>query len=62
MKSTQVEKNSVKSLYNASLFRIYFYKERLAFGPYLAIGIMLSALYGEKIIAIYVKILENTVI
>ncbi|NOR45006.1 MAG: hypothetical protein GQ534_05410 [Candidatus Delongbacteria bacterium] len=62
MKSNTIETNSVKSLYNASLFRIYFYKERLAFGPYLAIGIMLSALYGDKIINLYFKMLENVII
>ncbi len=62
MKSDHVHINSVKSLYNASLFRIYFYKERLAFGPYLAIGIILSALYGEKIIDLYLKMLENIVV
>lgn len=62
MKNKTIEINSVKSLYNASLFRIYFYKERLAFGPYLAIGIMLSALYGEKIIDLYLKMLENIVV
>ncbi|MDA3885538.1 MAG: prepilin peptidase [Candidatus Delongbacteria bacterium] len=62
MKSNPVEVNSVKALFNASLFRIYFYKERLAFGPYLAIGIMLSALYGGKIIDLYIKFLENMAI
>jgi hypothetical protein len=54
-----VDINYVKSLYNASLFRIFFFKQRLAFGPYLAIGIMNSALYGKKIIDLYLKLLEN---
>ena len=62
LKDNITDINTVKSLYNASLFRIFFYRQRLAFGPYLAIGVMLSALYGEKLIELYTEILKNTFI
>lgn len=62
LKDNTTDINTVRSLYNASLFRIFFYRQRLAFGPYLAIGIMLSALYGEKIIELYTEILKNAFI
>jgi leader peptidase (prepilin peptidase) / N-methyltransferase len=51
--------DSVKSLYKISLFRLVFYKQRLAFGPFLAIGVMLSLLWGNDIISAYYRFLER---
>ncbi|MBN2789576.1 MAG: hypothetical protein JXR69_05260, partial [Candidatus Delongbacteria bacterium] len=61
LKST-VDLSYVKSLYNVALFRIFFYRQRLAFGPYLAMGIMLSSLYGNWIVDQYFKMMKNLVI
>lgn len=33
-------------------------KDRIAFGPFIAIGVVLSILYGQKIIEIYMKLLN----
>lgn len=33
-------------------------KDRIAFGPFIAIGVLISILYGEKIIEIYMKLLN----
>lgn len=51
--------DSIKKLYNISLFRLVFFKQRLAFGPYLAIGIMLALLWGNIIINRYYEFLER---
>ncbi len=49
------------NLYNIALFRYVFFKQRLAFGPFLAAGIMISLLWGEKIINAYFDFLEELV-
>lgn len=51
--------DTIKKIYNISLFRLVFYKQRLAFGPFLAIGIMLSLLWGNIIISKYYEFLER---
>ncbi len=51
--------DTIKKMYNISLFRFVFYKQRLAFGPFLAIGIMLSLLWGNIIISKYYEFLER---
>jgi leader peptidase (prepilin peptidase) / N-methyltransferase len=50
---------TVKSIYNIALFRIYFYKQRLAFGPFLAAGIMISLLWGESLLRTYLEFLQG---
>jgi len=50
---------TIKTIYNISLFRLVFYKQRLAFGPFLAVGIMLSLLWGNVIIQAYFNFLQR---
>ena len=33
-------------------------KDRIAFGPFIAIGVLISILYGQKIIEIYMNLLN----
>jgi leader peptidase (prepilin peptidase) / N-methyltransferase len=54
-----VSPETIKSIYNISLFRLVFYKQRLAFGPFLALGIMLSLLWGNIIILAYFNFLQR---
>jgi len=54
-----VNAKALKAVYNISLFRIAFYKQRLAFGPFLALGILVSLIYGERLINLYFNFLEK---
>jgi leader peptidase (prepilin peptidase) / N-methyltransferase len=59
IENKQADPATVKSIYNIALFRIYFYKQRLAFGPFLAAGIMLSLLWGSLIAQKYFEFLQG---
>ncbi|MBN2857868.1 MAG: prepilin peptidase [Candidatus Delongbacteria bacterium] len=59
IKKDSADASTVKYILNMALFRIYFYRQRLAFGPFLSVGIMASLLWGEKIIGMYFEMLEN---
>jgi len=50
---------AAKNIYNIALFRYVFFRQRLAFGPFLSAGIMVSLLWGEKIIGYYFSFLEK---
>lgn len=50
---------ALKNIYNIALFRLVFFKQRLAFGPFLSAGIMISLLWGDKIISSYAVFLER---
>ncbi|MBU4485352.1 MAG: hypothetical protein KKD38_00350, partial [Candidatus Delongbacteria bacterium] len=58
-KNKNVSSITIKNIYNIALFRIFFYKQRLAFGPFLSIGIMISLLCGNLIIDKYYGFLER---
>jgi len=53
--------DSLKNIYNIALFRLVFFKQRLAFGPFLSAGIMISLLWGERIINSYAQMLERII-
>ena len=53
--------DSLKNIYNIALFRLVFFKQRLAFGPFLSAGIMTSLLWGERIINSYAEMLERII-
>ncbi len=53
--------DSLKNIYNIALFRLVFFKQRLAFGPFLSAGIMISLLWGERIINSYAELLERII-
>lgn len=59
LEGAKILPSSLKSIYNIALFRIFFYRQRLAFGPFLAAGIMLSALWGEFFLDQYYSFLER---
>ncbi len=59
IQNVSIVPDTIKKMYNISLFRFVFYKQRLAFGPFLAIGIMLSLLWGNIIIIKYYEFLER---
>jgi prepilin signal peptidase PulO-like enzyme (type II secretory pathway) len=59
IKNNSADSSTVKSILNMALFRIYFYRQRLAFGPFLSVGIMVSLLWGNKIIEMYFDLLEK---
>ena len=42
-----------------ALFRAFFYKQKLAFGPYLAAGILIAFMVGDKIIEFYMNFMQN---
>ena len=42
-----------------ALFRAFFYKQKLAFGPYLAAGILIAFMVGDKIIDFYLNFMQN---
>lgn len=53
---------TVWNLYNLVLYRQCFFKQKLAFGPYLAMGILLAYLYGAKISDWYLNFIEELII
>ena len=59
MNNSKVYPSTVKNIFNIALFRIFFYRQRLAFGPFLAAGIMLSSLWGDFFIDQYYSFLER---
>ncbi|MFO7810285.1 MAG: prepilin peptidase [Candidatus Delongbacteria bacterium] len=59
LKSNDPSSAAVKNILNIALFRSCFFKQRLAFGPFLAAGIMLSILWGERFLDLYYKIMEK---
>ncbi|MBN2858258.1 MAG: prepilin peptidase [Candidatus Delongbacteria bacterium] len=58
---SQITFDSLKNIYNIALFRLVFFKQRLAFGPFLSAGIMISLLWGERIINSYAGLLEKII-
>ena len=42
-----------------ALFRAFFFKQKLAFGPYLAAGILLAFMLGDKIIIFYLNFIQK---
>ena len=59
LKNNDPSAAAVNNILNIALFRCCFFKQRLAFGPFLAAGIMLSILWGEKFLDLYYKIMEK---
>lgn len=57
----EISSAAIFKLYNLVLYRQYFFKQKLAFGPYLAIGILLSFLYGSQISGWYLTLIERMV-
>ena len=52
---------AVKTYYNLALFRAFFMKQKLAFGPYLALGILLSMLYGQTALKWYLNFITEII-
>lgn len=52
----------VETYYNLALYRSVFYRTRLAFGPYLALGIFISQFWGQKLVDWYVDFFESIVL
>ena len=52
---------AVKTYYNLALFRAFFMKQKLAFGPYLALGILLSMLYGQTALKWYLNFVTGVI-
>ncbi len=46
--------------YKLVVYRIIFYKEKMPFGPHLALGAMISYFFGSDLINLYLEILEKT--
>jgi len=73
-KEFEEEKIKIKNLYTTdsnssfevinfylklALFRAFFYKQKLAFGPYLAAGILIAFMVGDKIIDFYMNFMQD---
>jgi hypothetical protein len=55
----EAKKMMAKFYINLALYQSGYFKQRLAFGPYLAIGVILAHIYGEKLIQIYFSFFEK---
>lgn len=60
-KSGDISNAAVLKLYNLVLYRQFFFKQKLAFGPYLAMGILLAFLYGSHISGWYLSLIEQMI-
>jgi len=60
-KSGDISNTAILKLFNLVLYRQYFFKQKLAFGPYLAMGILLAFLYGSQISGWYLSLIEQMI-